>query len=93
MLKFFDTANPEFDKHVRYIKQFLGQSRFTEEIYNNYKKFLISKLIASNDNNPYLNLPITVVDGMFALLVKQVNDSAKAKRNELSRLAGRYKCY
>ena len=84
----FDTANPEFDKHVRYIKQFLGQGRFTEEIYNNYKKFLISKLIASNDNNPYLNLPITVVDGMFAISKAEVVNTAEAKRNELSRLAG-----
>ena len=84
----FDTANNGFDKHVRYIEQFLGQGRLTEDIYNDYKKFLISKLISSNDANPYLNLPITIIDGLFAINKNEVTNSIAAKQNELSRIAG-----
>lgn len=84
----FDTANQGFDKHVRYIGQFLGRGRLTEDIYDKYKKFLISKLISSNDANPYLNLPITVVDGLFSISKTEVSDTGVAKRNELGRLVG-----
>lgn len=84
----FDTANEGFDRHVRYIEKFLGKGKLTEDIYNEYKRFLISKIIASNDANPYLNLPTIIENGMFVIAKDKVENSAISRRNELARIAG-----